>query len=114
MKAPVLMAAGLLLAGCSSQPAAVTNGSQYVCPNGLRVWAGLNADQSVMRITLKGRAYSLTRSDDGSTYSNAKYTVRRDDLFLHLNIAGTLLPQHCRLAIEEQPAAGAPATPPPP
>lgn len=111
MKAPLLMTTSLLLAGCHSQPAAVTNGSQYTCPDGMRVWAGLNEDQRVMRLTLRGRTYTLHRSDGGNSYSNAKLTARRDDLFLHLNIAGTLLPQHCRLAIEEKTTPASPPTP---
>lgn len=93
----------LALAACRSQP--VVNASQYICPGGQTVWAGLTADKRLMRLRLAGRTHTLLRQADGNSYGGGHYTARADDLFLHLNIPGTLLPQHCRLVIDA-PSAG--------
>lgn len=100
---------GPILAGCQLAPEAPVNSSQYACPDGRIVRAGLSADQRHLRLTLQGRSHTLHRQEALDGYSNGYYTVRLDDLFLHLSRPGTLLPQHCRLLI----GAEADAPPPP-
>lgn len=94
-----LLSLGLGLAGCQLAPGAPVNSSQYACPNGLVAWAGLSADRRHLRLTLQGRSHTLGRREALAGYSNGYYTVRLDDLFLHLSLPGTLLPQHCRLLV---------------
>lgn len=90
----------LVLGACRAQP--VVNASQYICPNGQTAWAGLSADKRLLRLSLGGRTHNLQQQ--GDSYGNGYYTARPDDLFLHLNIPGTLLPQHCRLVFASPPA----------
>lgn len=103
--AVLLAAAGL--AGCQwvARPVAA-NASPYVCPDGRQVRAGLTADGSVLLLSLDGRTHTLRRRGPGEGYGNGYYTARPDDLFLHLAIPGTLLPQRCRLLAG--PSAAAP------
>lgn len=86
----------LLLAGCRGLPAPPPEASQYACPDGRVVLAGLTPDQRLLRLTVAGHAHTLGRRDDGS-YSNGYYDIRRDDLFLRLSWPGLLLPLHCHL-----------------
>lgn len=95
-----LIALAALLAGCASAPVPV-NSSPYACPDGRQARAGLSADRRHLRLLLDGRAHTLERRDDGS-YGNGYYSVRLDDLFLHLARPGALLPQHCRLLVPAQ------------
>lgn len=99
----------LLLAACQLRTP-VLNRSQYICPDGRTLWVGMSRDGRLMRLTLEGRTYTLRRQGDDGSYSNSRYSVRRDDLFLRLGSAGTLLPQHCRLLTQEESGA----VPPPP
>lgn len=95
---PVLPAC---LAACQSVPP--VEASRYACPDGRVVQAGISADGRLLVLVVDGRRQVLGRRDDGS-YGNGRYTARPDDLFLHLGIAGALLPQHCRLATAPRPA----------
>lgn len=99
----LVLLAALVLGGCHLAPSAPVEASPYVCPNGLRVRAGLTEDHRQLRLTVDGRTHTLVRSPRGESYSNGYYTARLDDLFLHLGIPGTLLPQHCRLQIAPPP-----------
>ena len=67
--------------------------------------AGLTEDRRQMRLSLQGRTHTLARREGRDSYSNGYYTARPDDLFLHLSIPGTLLPQHCRLQVPGEPTA---------
>lgn len=83
----------LLLAACQATPPVAS--SEYACPDGRRVRAGLTPDHRVLVLLADGRRHTLHRRADG--YGNGRYQARLDDLFLHLGIAGTLLPLQCRL-----------------
>ncbi|MDF2447384.1 MAG: hypothetical protein K0S46_2620 [Moraxellaceae bacterium] len=76
----------------------MVDASQYVCPDGQVLRAGVTGDQRLLRLTVAGRTYTLRQQQDG--YSNGHFTARRDDLFLRLHRAGDLLPRHCRLVID--------------
>ncbi|MCC2637231.1 MAG: hypothetical protein K0Q68_950 [Moraxellaceae bacterium] len=96
---------GLLLGACQLPAPAPVNSSQYACPDGRVVRAGLSADQRHLRLTVQGRSHTLSRRAALDDYSNGYYTVRLDDLFLHLSQPGVLLPQHCRLLVGGEAAA---------
>lgn len=114
MRYLIPLAALALLPACQLQPPVPVSISQYVCPNGLIVQAGLTEDQRHLLLTVNGRRHTLSRAADAASYSNGYYTARPDDLFLHLTIPGVLLPQHCHLqAPEEEKAAPAGAAPAP-
>lgn len=85
----------LPLAACQTTPPVAS--SQYACPDGRLLRAGLSADQRHLVLLVDGRRLTLQRRSDGQGYGNGHYLARMDDLFLHLGIAGTLLPLHCRL-----------------
>jgi hypothetical protein len=85
----------LLLAACQATPPVAS--SEYVCPDGRRVRAGLTPDHRLLVLLADGGRHTLRRHGDGATYGNGRYLVQMDDLFLRLGIAGTLLPQQCRL-----------------
>lgn len=94
----VLLASGLVLpAGCQGLRPPPVEASQYACPDGRQVQAGLTPDRRLLVLVIDGHRHTLGRQDSGSDYSDGYYSARPDDLFLHLGIAGTLLPQHCRL-----------------
>jgi hypothetical protein len=89
--------------------------SQYACPDGRLPRAGLTPDRRHLVLLVDGRRLTLQRRPGSEDYGNSHYLARMDDLFLHLGIAGTLLPQHCRLlpGPESAPAplGSGPATP---
>lgn len=87
---------------------AATVADQYLCPNGSIAQVSYNEDQSSMRLRIKGRLHTLQRNDKNTGYGGGKYTATMDDGMLHLVIAGSLLPQHCRLQISASPATSSP------
>lgn len=91
-----LFALLLLLAGCQGLRPPAVEASAYACPDGRLVRAGLAPEQDLLVLVIDGRRHTLGRVS-AAGYGNGQYTARLDDLFLHLGIAGTLLPQHCRL-----------------
>lgn len=96
----------VLLAGCQGLAPPPVDASQYACPDGRLMQAGLTPDHRLLVLVIDGRRHTLGRLADGDSYGDGRYTARPDDLFLHLGIAGTLLPLHCRLL-----TAPAPGTP---
>lgn len=89
-----LLLLALPLAACQATP--TVNASQYACPDGRVVRAGLSDDQRLLVLVVDGRRHTLGRLAGGG-YGNGDWSARPDDLFLHLGRAGSLLPQHCRL-----------------
>lgn len=83
------------LAACQATPPVAA--SPYACPDGRVVQAGLAPDRRLLVLVIDGERHTLGRRPEGEGYGNGRYQARMDDLFLHLGIAGSLLPQHCRL-----------------
>ncbi|MES2919285.1 MAG: hypothetical protein V4729_11800 [Pseudomonadota bacterium] len=96
-----LLALVLPLAACQASP--TVNASQYACPDGRVVRAGVSGDRRLLVLVVDGRRHTLGRLAGSDGYGNGDWTARPDDLFLHLGRAGTLLPQHCRLLPGPQP-----------
>lgn len=90
-----LLALVVPLAACQATP--TVNASQYGCPDGRVVRAGVSDDRRLLVLVVDGRRHTLARLASGRSYGNGDWTARPDDLFLHLGRAGTLLPQHCPL-----------------
>lgn len=89
----------LALAGCQATPIDPGDISQYFCPNGLTPRLSLNADKSVMRLSAKGRAYTLRYDEKIAAFSNGKLSAKLDGDLLRLDSTSSLLRQNCRLQI---------------
>lgn len=100
-----------LLAACQATPPVAA--SPYACPDGRLLQAGLTPDRRLLVLVADGGRHTLRRRPDGEGYGNARYHARMDDLFLHLGIAGTLLPLHCRLLPGAERAPATPGRAPP-
>lgn len=88
----------LLLGACQSAgPAAASDISQYICPNGLTARLSVSADQSSLRLSLGGAARTLRWDERIGAYSNGHTTATVDAGFLRLQAPG--LRQNCRLQI---------------
>lgn len=92
-----LLTTSLALCACQA-PASDPIGPPdvYVCPNGSVLRVSHAGNGTIIRMGMHGRVHTLTRRADNH-YDNGRYLVRLDGKMLYLEMAGTLLPQHCLL-----------------
>ncbi len=99
-----LLATSLSLCACQLPASGPANTSDvYVCPNGSTLRVSHGEDNRLIRLGMHGRVHTLTRRTD-NRYDNGHYLVQLDEKTLRLEIAGTLLPQHCLLQAAARPA----------